>query len=231
MSSSRFPPSTPPPASKKPEDTNALWRVPTWFPDLPPAMLENLRRYHQELLKFNGKLNLISRNTERDADEVHFADCMLAFNALKTQDLGKQVYDVGSGNGLPGLVFAIMDPTREFVLIESDSRKSEFLKHVPHTLGLKNVQVMNVRLETVQSLSISCAITRGFATISKTCMISNKIFPNNGRFFHLKGNSWSSEIAEIPSQLIALWSPELVGEYSLPVSQARRAVVSTTRKS
>lgn len=225
----KFPPRSPPPPPKK-DDGNALWRVPQWFGSLPPVMLEALRKYHAELLKFNVKVNLISRNTERDADEVHFADCILAFEALKKVDLGKQVYDIGSGNGLPGLVFAILDPTREYVLVEGDSRKAEFLKHIVHLLELKNVQIMNVRFETVQALSIQTGISRGFASISKTCLMSNKIFPVGGRFYHLKGTNWSTEIAEIPSQLISVWAPELVGEYSLPVSQARRAIVSTTKK-
>lgn len=210
--------------------TNALWRIPEWFSDLPAEVESKLRLYHAELLKFNGKLNLISRNTERDADEAHFADSILAFRALQGVDLGPQVYDLGSGNGLPGVLFAILDENREYVLIESDSRKVEFLKHVVYTLGLAKVNILNVRLEAIKGVPMQVGISRGFASISKTCLLCNKIFPVGGRFYHLKGNNWSSEIAEIPSQLISVWSPGLVGEYVLPVSQARRAVVCTTKQ-
>ncbi|MBX3020474.1 MAG: 16S rRNA (guanine(527)-N(7))-methyltransferase RsmG [Bdellovibrionales bacterium] len=229
MSDNRVPPSAAP-AAKKTEEANALWRLSEWFPGITGSTMEKLRLFHSELLKFNGKLNLISKNTERDADEVHFADCLMAYEAMKKVSFPKQVHDVGSGNGLPGIVYAILDPSREWVLIEVDARKSEFLKHAAHVVGLKNVQVMNVRLETLKAVSIQCAVSRGFASISKACLISNKVFPVGGQFYHLKGNSWSSEIAEIPSQLISVWGPELVGEYSLPVSQARRAVVCTTKK-
>jgi hypothetical protein len=45
----------------------------------------------------------------------------------------------------------------------------------------------------------------------------------------MKTTTWSTEIAEIPSQLCAMWAPELVGEYSLPHAQARRAVVATKK--
>ena len=207
-----------------------MWRVPEWFPTLSPNVLAQLKSYHGELLKFNARLNLISKNTERDADEQHFADCMRAVEIVLKQNVPGKVYDIGSGNGLPGLIFAIMDPTREYSLVESDSRKAEFLKHVADTLKLKNVKVVVARFESLKSLGITCAVSRGFANISKTVLTCNKLFDAGSKFYHLKGSGWSSEVAEIPSQLISVWSPELVGEYVLPVSQARRAVVGTQKK-
>jgi 16S rRNA (guanine527-N7)-methyltransferase len=228
----KFPPPKPP-ASKKAEpdnkDGNALWRVAEWFPALSSEVLTSLKAYQLELLKFNIKLNLISRNTERESDELHFADCLLASQVLLKQKLGPRVFDIGSGNGFPGLLLAIVDPGREYVLVESDSRKCEFLKHAVHVLKLKNANVMNVRLESLMGSGLETAVSRGFASISKTVLACNKLFPLGGQFYHLKGNNWSSEIAELPSQLISVWRPQLVGEYTLPVSQARRAVVITQK--
>lgn len=192
--------------------------------------IERLHLYHGELLKFNSKLNLISRNTERDADEAHFADCILAAQTLAKVDLGANVYDIGSGNGLPGLLMAILSPKTTFHLVESDVRKAEFLKHVAHTLQLGNATVLNVRVESLPAGSITNAVSRGFASVSKACVAVSKVMASGGVFYHLKGNSWSTEIAEIPSQLMSQWAPELIGEYVLPVSQARRAVVATRKK-
>lgn len=212
-----------------PKDGNALWRVPEWFPFLPSDVVEKFRLYHVELLKFNLRLNLISKNTEREADELHFADSILASEIILKLPLAEQVFDIGSGNGLPGIIFGVLDSDREYILVESDSRKAEFLKHVINVLGLKNVNVMNVRFESLKYSGIESAISRGFASISKTLLVCNRIFEKGGNFIHLKGNSWSTEIAALPSQLISVWSPELRGEYTLPVSQARRAVVSTQK--
>jgi 16S rRNA (guanine527-N7)-methyltransferase len=218
-------------AAKKPaasaESDNALWRIPEWFATMDPSLAEALKTYHKELMKFNGRLNLISRSTEREADETHFADSLLAAELLLKSPLGKKVYDIGSGNGLPGLILAICKPDTEFALVESDARKCEFLKHMIHVLGLKNCQVMNVRIETLSGMDV--AISRGFASLSKALLTVNRMFNKGGKFYHLKGNNWSREIADIPSQLIAHWKPELIGEYSLPVSQVRRAVVCTTK--
>jgi len=208
---------------------NALWRIPAWFPDLDGALVGQLQLYHSELLKFNVRLNLVSRNTERDADEIHFADCILATQLLEKVKLDQPVYDLGSGNGLPGLVMALMRPNSQFILVESDSRKCEFLKHMVAVLKISNCQIMNVRLETLKASEMSLAVSRGFANVSKSLLAVNKCFTKGGRFYHLKGSNWSTEIAEIPSQLISLWSPQLLGEYNLPDTQARRAVVCTTK--
>ncbi|MGZ6479878.1 MAG: 16S rRNA (guanine(527)-N(7))-methyltransferase RsmG [Bdellovibrionales bacterium] len=235
LPSKRPPP--PLPKKEKPKDMgeaakdgNALWRVGEWIPGLPADQMERVKAFHAELLKFNAKVNLISKNTERESDELHFADCLLAGEIILKLPLPKRVFDIGSGNGFPGLIFPIMDPKREYVLVESDSRKCEFLKHTIAVLKLKNVSVLNVRFETLSTLGIEAAVSRGFASIAKTLLACNKVFAKGAQFIHLKGANWSSEIAELPSQLISVWQPELVGEYFLPVSQARRAIVSTQKK-
>ncbi len=122
-----------------------------------------------------------------------------------------------------------MRPEAEFLLLESDSRKCEFLKHIVAALKLQNCKVMNVRLESLGASEISVAISRGFANISKSLLAVNKSFRSGGRFYHMKGSNWSTEVGEIPTQIVALWAPELVGEYNFPDTQVRRAVVCTTK--
>jgi 16S rRNA (guanine527-N7)-methyltransferase len=137
--------------------------------------------------------------------------------------------DIGAGNGLPGLIFACLAPERSFNLIESDGRKAEFLKHIAHSLGLSNVQVSSVRFENLKGTGAETAVSRGFASISKTLLACNRIFTVGGQFYHFKGSNWATEIAEVPPQLISVWTPVLAGEYTLPASQARRAIVFTKK--
>lgn len=212
------------------KEGNALWRISEWFPELTEGTLALLKTYQHELLRFNVRLNLIARSTERESDELHFADCILAAKIVLKAPLGAKVYDIGAGNGFPGIVLAILDSSREYHLVESDARKCEFLKHAAHHLGLKNVRVLNLRFENLAGEKVEFAISRGFASISKTLLACNRIFEIGGQFFHLKGSNWSSEIADLPSQLISVWTPQLIGEYTLPVSQARRAIVVTQKK-
>lgn len=214
-------------------DGNALWRIKTWFPDLDDSIANALKAYHAELLKYNLKLNLISRPTERDADEQHFADCISAVKVVlpKLED-AKEIFDLGSGNGLPGIVLGIFAksalPGLKVVLVDSDERKCEFLKHLAHSLELTNTQVLNSRIEDIKT-PMQFAINRGFASVSKTCLACKAITAVGGQVFHMKGSNWFREVGEMPSQLTAFWAPELVGDYSLPASQAKRAVLGTRK--
>ncbi len=217
--------------NEEPQKDNALWRLPEWYPDTPSQVMELLKTYHSELLKFNLRLNLVARTTEREADEVHFADCLQACQLITKTGLQGTVHDVGSGNGLPGIILGILNPNVAIHLIESDNRKCEFLKHTINAMQMKNVKVMSVRLESLKNANLTIGVTRGFASLSKTMLACNKIFSKGGRFFHLKGAAWSREIAQIPSQIMSVWTPHLLGEYSLPTSQARRGVIVTTKTS
>jgi 16S rRNA (guanine527-N7)-methyltransferase len=217
------------PGSNSSPQVQALWRIPKWFPKLSPDMQETLKKFHAELLNFNAKINLIGRGTERDADEAHFADAISGSELLLKHSKAETIYDIGSGNGLPGIAMAILDLHRKLILVEVDERKGEFLKQVIHRLGLKNVSVKIERFEKLPESSIEAAVSRGFASISRTLLMGNKQMAPKSSYYHMKTNNWSREIAEMPSQLCAIWSPELVGEYSLPDTQARRAVVVTKK--
>ena len=182
-----------------------------------------------ELLHFNAKVNLIGRGTERDADEAHFSDSIAGAEIVFKKSTAKVIYDIGSGNGLPGIAMAIMEPSRHIKLVEKDARKSEFMKQIIFRLKLPNAEVLNVQLEQIAQGTIDCAVSRGFASISKALLMGNKAFHKDSQYFHFKTTTWSNEIAEMPSQLCMIWTPELAGEYSLPVSQARRAVILTKK--
>ncbi len=212
---------------------NVLWRIDTWFPHLSDEQRSLLKGYHSELMKFNSKLNLIGRQTERDADEQHFSDCISACEiVLKNLGPVKEIYDLGSGNGLPGLVLSILAqsarPDLKVLLVDSDERKCEFLKQVIFTLKLNHCEVLNKRVEDLGN-QVQAAITRGYASVTKVSLVCKDIVVAGGEVFHMKGSNWVREVGEMPSQLCAFWAPKLVGEYTLPVSQAQRAIVSTKK--
>ena len=210
-------------------ESRGLFRLAEWFTELDESALSLLARYHAELLKFNKRLNLISRNTERESDEIHIADSILAVRSLPPLPEGSIVYDMGSGNGLPGVVLAILNATVNVVAVDSDSRKCEFIKHVADGLSLSNLSVKNARVESLGEVHL--AVTRGLASISKLLSVCEGGFPLGSRIFHLKGAQWETEMREIPSETAGKWSAEIISEYKLPVSMIQRVVVSTTRTS
>lgn len=62
-------------------------------------------------------------------------------------DHALRVIDIGSGGGLPGIPLAICMPNVRFTLLEATGKKADFLNETAHTLGLRNVTVVNERAE------------------------------------------------------------------------------------
>ena len=205
------------------------WRLKEWFPDLNFETHNLLKKYFIELQKFNKVINLISAKSVLHADALHFADSILASRVVRVNtNKNNYLYDIGSGNGFPGLVYAILYPDQKMILVDSDQRKCEFLKHTAEALFLKNVIVQNIRIERISHGSIEQAICRGFSPLPKTLLILRKIMQNNGVVYHLKSEEWALEVSHIPIQLCSIWQPALEAEYVLPVGGIRMFVVKTS---
>ncbi len=209
--------------------TAAQWRIDQWYPELNAEVRASLKKYQEELLKFNKTVNLIGVKTIPFSDAIHFADSILACRLLLGKTKAEEIYDFGSGNGFPGLVLALMAPAKKIVLVEMDQRKAEFLKHIILTLSIKNTSVLIRSIESLPDASVRCAVSRGLASISKAILMARKCFAVGGIFYQIKGEEWASEISEIPSQLCSFWQPGLVGEYKLPVGEVKFALVQTEK--
>lgn len=215
---------------KEQEAPIIYWRTDEWFPDLSPDLKSRLKTYHEELIKFNRTLNLISPKTLFVADALHFADSILASQTIsKAYPKIDKIFDLGSGNGFPGLVFAMMNPGVQVVLVDNDIRKCEFLNHMISVLKVPNAQVLNKAVESLEENSVAVAMCRGFSTIARTVLVARKMMPKGGILFHLKGEEWGIEVGEIPTQLCSIWSPSLVGEYKLPVGPVKFSVIKTDK--
>lgn len=207
-----------------------FWRLAEWFPSLNSADLERLRVFHFELIQFNGRINLISPMSERHADQVHFSDSILGFEKIFKIDKASKVYDIGSGNGFPGLVGSVLYPETEFVLVEKDGRKVEFLKHAASRMQVKNVTIEPSRIEDLPQNSIECAVSRGFAPLYKALLGTIKNFRTGGRYYHFKGESWVAEVAKMPPQLMGVWQTSNLGEYQLPDNGPRLNIISAIKR-
>lgn len=215
----------------KPEPAQVIhYRIDKWYASLEKEALLKIHEFYKQLLAENKSSNLISVVTIPNADLIHFADCIEAVNIVKHLNLSiNEIYDLGSGNGLPGIIFAILNKNTKVILVDSDQRKVEFLKNLKTSLGLPNVDVKLAKIESLPDNSIKYAISRDFASIQKSILISRKAFAKGGLYFHMKSEEWGSEIMQIPTQLCTYWLPGLVKEYKLPMGEVKFAVVKTEK--
>lgn len=193
----------------------------------------------QEIIKFNQTVNLISHSTIDTIDSVHFLDSILGAKIILNHSPASQFYDIGSGNGFPGLVLACLDLNRKFKLVESDKRKAEFIKHCAFKMNLNNVEVLNQRIENLSIKSPAIFISRAFSSIPKALQLYAKASQNIFEAYHFKSAHWRDEL--LPQKKSTTIVPhrtkcnyfvhKIVGEYALPHNAGNFFIIHSTNTS
>ncbi|MCI5731652.1 MAG: 16S rRNA (guanine(527)-N(7))-methyltransferase RsmG, partial [Eubacterium sp.] len=109
---------------------------------------KKLEDYYDLLLEWNQKVNLTSIVERQDVIWKHFLDSALIMKSnLWKKDEMQNVLDVGTGAGFPGMVLAILNPEKKFVLLDSLNKRVDFLKLTADQLQLENVTAVHGRAE------------------------------------------------------------------------------------
>ncbi len=169
-----------------------------------------LEAFRDLLLKWNEKINLISRSTVDFVEQVHIGDGVIGSEIIEADGEFTEIYDLGSGNGIPGLVFSVLFPHIHVRCVESDQRKAAFLKTAVITLGLKNVKVENLRVESLPR-GRYVFIARGYTSIKEALAIVEKFCEKGTVFYHFKSKAWESELPVDCST----WNTHQIAEYLL----------------
>lgn len=107
--------------------------------------LSLLEEYYNILIEENKKYNLTRIIGKEDVYLKHFYDSLTITKIINIEK--KNICDLGSGAGFPGLVLAICFPNAKITLIESNGKKCKFLNIVKERLLLNNVNIINARVE------------------------------------------------------------------------------------
>ena len=151
---------------------------------------EKLEIYEKLLLRWNARINLISRHTEADASVRHFADSLQLLPLVSSSD-GAAV-DLGSGGGFPGLVLAIASG-RHFHLVEADTRKAAFLREVAAETDAP-VTIHARRMEDVTLEPLRLLTCRALAAL-------DKLLPHISRFLTVDGEALLLKGARVDDEL------------------------------
>jgi len=113
------------------------------------AEAAKLAEFLRLLERWNRVHNLTAITDTEPMIRRHLAESL----ALRPFLRGRRIADVGSGAGVPGIPLAIVEPTRQFTLIESRAKRASFLTHVRGALGLENVIVEHCRAEDLRGMA------------------------------------------------------------------------------
>ena len=171
------------------------------------------------LNKWNKAYNLTSVRDPQEMLVKHILDSLVVSPYLQ----GDRFIDVGTGPGLPGLPLAIINPSKQFVLLDSLGKRISFIRNAIRELGLTNVEPVLSRVEDYHpDYQFDGVLSRAFASLKDMTEWCHHLPKSDGLFYALKGLYHEEEVKELNPQfkvknVIKLEVPELTGERHLVI--------------
>ena len=160
------------------------------------SSINKLKEFHNYLLEYNNRYNLISKNTLKTVWHRHILDSAQIVKFIDTSKDSK-IIDLGSGAGFPGLIIAIYSQNKKFhvKLYEKSPVKREFLLNIKEKLKLNNLRILNdVYGEEIAADIVLC---RAFKKLPEILRISREIIKKPHKLIVLKGKNAQSEINNV----------------------------------
>jgi 16S rRNA (guanine527-N7)-methyltransferase len=158
--------------------------------EVPEEAYAPLKHYCQALWEINQTMNL-TRHTSYELFVTR--DLIDTLELSKLIPEGKQVLDVGSGGGVPGMLLQILRPDLKVALAESIGKKAQALGAIAETIGL-DLEIYHCRAEDLlQDFRYDYTTARAVGPITKFCTWFEEVWPSIGRLLAVKGPRWIDE--------------------------------------
>ncbi len=152
---------------------------------------ERLSLYHDLLLKWQSKVNLISPDTISSTWNRHFLDAIQIFPMI---DPAKKIIDMGTGGGFPGMVIAIAGASNVH-LIESDTKKILFLREVARITNT-SVTIHHARMEDAVTDSADIIVSRACSPLASLLSLASHYVSHETICLFHKGKNYSKELED-----------------------------------
>ncbi|MBU3831048.1 MAG: 16S rRNA (guanine(527)-N(7))-methyltransferase RsmG [Candidatus Ureaplasma intestinipullorum] len=163
--------------------------------------LKLIEKYKLFLQSKNKVLNL----TRLDGDEIiyesYFLESILPYIYLgyNFENWSDYILDIGSGSGIPGVVIKILFPNTKLVLLDSNSKKTNFLNELILHLNLKDICVVNARAEEYikdNREKFDIVTSRAVSSLNKILEISAPFAKVNGKIIEPKSLNSQNELED-----------------------------------
>ena len=183
---------------------------------------ELLMEYVTELMNWNRVYNLTSVRKPTDIVTRHILDSLTILPYLH----GERILDIGTGAGLPGIPLAIACPERDFVLLDSSSKKLRFVQQTLGILNLDNVTLEDSRVEEFEPEALfDTVICRAFSDLPDFYRYAARLCNEGGRMLAMKGVYPMTEVEclddkSVIDDVVSLKVPGLDAERHLVIMHA-----------
>jgi 16S rRNA (guanine527-N7)-methyltransferase len=197
--------------------------------DLSEPQTAQLLEFMALLQKWNKVYNLTAVRDPAEMLTHHLLDSLAAVAPLRRHlaqagqghdGAGLRLLDVGSGGGLPGVVFAICCPQLDVSCVDTVAKKAAFIQQAAATLKLANLHGVHARVESLQGPFdvVSC---RAFASLPDFTVWSRSALGAGAVWLAMKGKHPADEIAALPADVRVFHVEQL----TVPGLEAERCIV------
>lgn len=178
------------------------------FPDITEQMAGQFRMMEAGYRGWNAKINVISR---KDIDSLYdhhvlhslaiarylMTMCPQTYSLMKEPGTEVKVLDLGTGGGFPGIPLAVLFPEVKFTLCDSVGKKTIVAREISTMLGLKNVEIVNARAESLGG-GFDFIVSRAVTTLPEFYNWVRRKFTRS--ILYLKGGDINEEIYNLMSR-------------------------------
>jgi 16S rRNA (guanine527-N7)-methyltransferase len=158
---------------------------------LSDQVIDQLMTYLDLVEKWNRVYNLTAIREREEIIKLHFLDSLSILKHVHERN----VLDVGSGAGFPGIVLAITKPELKVTVMDSVNKKTTFMQQVKSELSLLNLELVNSRVEDYQPTILFEAVTsRAFSNLKNMMSLTQHTLQKEGVWLAMKSKDVKQEV-------------------------------------
>jgi len=159
-----------------------------------------LLAYLDLVLVRNEHINLTAVRDRNEALVKHVLDSLAIADLPEYRD-AETIIDVGTGAGFPGALLAIVDPEKEFTLLDSTLKRLKVIDEFAQTLNISNLRTVHARAEEISrkpeySQAFDICVSRAVANLEKLSGWCLPFVKKGGFFIAYKGENYEEELAQ-----------------------------------
>ena len=179
--------------------------------------LDRLEKLYKIMIDYNNKVNLTRIVEKEDVYLKHYYDSLTLIKGIDLNNI-KNLCDVGTGAGFPGIIIKIFFPNIKITLVDSLNKRIVYLNKVIKELELDNIEAIHSRAEDITE-KYDVVVSRAVARIDKLIKICFNLVKENGYLIAMKANFEEEE------QYIKGKYEYKLNKFLLPIEKSNRTIV------
>ena len=166
---------------------------------LPDDFFYHIQKFKEHLFKWNKVHNLTGAKDEKTVNAFIY-DAVFPVSFLPP---AKNLLDIGTGAGFPGMILAFALPNTQVTLVEPLTKRAGFLQFVKADLNLKNVTVVKKRVQDMSPELFEIITSRAVTDTKMLLQLSENFRDANSKLLFYKGERVFDEVNEtMPHKII-----------------------------